>query len=82
MLYVWTAEGSAGFQLIMMSCYAEAIMSAQHVGFFVLLAYVALIVFVVWQVIWALIRISRATVDIAQTLRRMELKRQDTTPHT
>ncbi len=36
------------------------------------LVYVALIVFVVWQVISALNRISRATEEISQTLKRME----------
>jgi hypothetical protein len=46
--------------------------SPSIVGGIFFLLYVALIVFIVWQVISALNRISRGVQDIAQTLRRME----------
>jgi len=50
-------------------------------GMAVGLAYIALIVFIIWQVISALRRITRAVEDIAQTFRRMESPGQQPSQH-
>ena len=58
------------------SCYADAVMGSAMValGPLILLAYIAAIVLVVWQVISALNRIARGVEDIAYTLRSMQSK--------
>jgi hypothetical protein len=63
-------------------CYAEALMNGiGAISSIFALLYLGLIIFVVWQVISSLNRISRGVEDIAITLRRMESKEQQPSPH-
>ena len=56
------------------SCCAESVMFPLAAFGILPLLYLALIVYIVWQVVSALNQISRGVEDIAQTLRRMESK--------
>lgn len=50
------------------------------IGFLIPLFYLAFVLFVIWQVISALNRISSSMADIAITLRRMESKEREPGP--
>jgi ABC-type sulfate transport system permease component len=50
------------------------------IGLLYSLFFIGLILFVVWQVVTALNRISKSVEDIALTLRRMEIRESPLTP--
>ena len=59
-------------------CYAVSVMST--FGPLISLSCVGLILFVIWQIVTALNRISKSVEDIALTLRRMEIRESPLTP--
>lgn len=63
-------------------CYADSVMNTLGtlIGLLYSLFFIGLILFVVWQVVTALNRISKSVEDIALTLRRMEIRESPLTP--